>query len=182
MAELSTIARPYAQGLWKALGDKPGDAKVRAISEMLDALADAASDPGVSELVSDPKLTKDQIFEGFKKALGKGVPQELEGLLLAVIGNGRLAALSEIALQFRTLKNQASGVADAYIESAFEMKATQVKQLMKSLEKKFPGVKLNPIVVVNPDLIGGVSVRVGDQILDGSVRARLAQMQAALTA
>ena len=182
MAELSTIARPYAHGLWAALGDNPTAAKVKAISEGLESLSGVILSPEMSPLVTDPKLTKTELFEAIKKSLGRDVPKELEGLLLAVIENGRLSVLGEIAKQFKGLVNAASGVEEAHIESAFEMTPTQVSQLVESLEKKFPNVKLNPIVTVNPDLIGGVCIRVGDQILDGSVRARLAQMQAALTA
>lgn len=51
-----------------------------------------------------------------------------------------------------------------------------------SLAKKFPGLKLHPIVSINPELIGGVCIRVGDKLLDGSIRARLAQMKTTLTA
>lgn len=182
MAELSTIARPYAHGLWAALGKKPAASKVTTISEGLDALSEVILSAEMAPLVSDPKLTKEELFEAIKKSLGRGVPKELEGLLLVVIENGRLPVLGEIAKQFKGLVNAASGIEDAHIESAFPMTATQVSQLVKSLEKKFPDVKLNPIVTVNPELIGGVCIRVGDQILDGSVRARLSQMQTALTA
>lgn len=181
MAELSTIARPYAQGLWKAVSGQK-DSTLETIGSTLDALAAVMAESEVSLQLQDPKLSDKQIFDLFKQVLGKNVPQELYGLLLAVIENDRLSALAEIAKQFRALKNSAAGVADAYIESAFNLTAREVTALVKSLEKKFPDVKLNPIVTVNPELIGSVSVRVGDQILDGSVRARLAQMKTALTA
>lgn len=182
MAELSTIARPYALGLWKTLGEKPAVSKAKTISEGLDAISAVVLSPEVAVFVNDPRVTKTQLFEAIKKSLGRGVPKELEGLLLAVIENGRLPVLGEIAREFRLLINASTGIAEVHIESAFEMTPTQVSQLVESLEKKFPGLKLNPTVVVNPDLIGGVCIRIGDQILDGSVRAQLAQMQAALTA
>ncbi|HBN73932.1 MAG TPA: F0F1 ATP synthase subunit delta [Sutterella sp.] len=182
MAELSTIARPYAQGLWKALEDNPNASEVQAVSEGLEAISEAVSSPEISALISDPNLTKEELFEALKQSLGREVPKELEGLLLAVIENGRIPVLGEISRQFKTLVNAASGMADVQIESAFKMTKTQVDQLVKSLGKKFPGVKLNPTVTVNPDLIGGVCIRVGDQILDESVRARLEQMRSALTA
>ncbi len=183
MAELSTIARPYAQGLWKALQDHKASSKAAgALAETLDTLSEVCSDPRISQLVSDPKLTDAKVFDLLAGVLGKEVPSELTGLLRVVIENGRLAALPEIAAQFHALKNESEGVADAYIETAFAMSQDEVNSLIKSLAKKFPGVKLNPVVQVNPDLIGGVSIRVGDRILDGSVRARLAQMQTALTA
>ena len=115
-------------------------------------------------------------------SIGEEAPSELKGLLRTVIENGRLCALPEIAAQFRALKNESEGVADAYIESAYALTKKDVDQLVKALSTKFPGVTLRPEVSINKDLIGGVSIRVGDQVLDGSVRARLAQMKAALTA
>lgn len=183
MAELSTIARPYAQGLWKALVERETTAQAAQLQQALDVLSQLTREPHVSELVNDPKVTDDQVFELLTQALGQeDLPSELSGLLRTVIENGRLCALPEIAAQFRALKNESEGVADAYIESAYALNKREVDQLLASLSKKFPGVKLNPIVTINKSLIGGVSIRVGDQVLDGSVRARLAQMQAALTA
>ena len=161
MAELSTIARPYAEGLWQALTEhKTSAAKIAKIGQVLESLADMAKDPQVSELVRDPKLTDDQIFEAVTGALGKGLSPA----------------------QYRALKNESEGVADAYIETAFPLDQKELEKVLGDLADRFPGVKLNPIVKVNPALIGGVSVCVGDQILDVSVRARLMQMQAALTA
>ena len=164
MAELSTIARPYAQGLWKALADRGDTAQAAEIEQSLFALSSAVSEPQVAG------------------SIGEEAPSELKGLLRTVIENGRLCALPEIAAQFRALKNESEGVADAYIESAYALTKKDVDQLVKALSTKFPGVTLRPEVSINKDLIGGVSIRVGDQVLDGSVRARLAQMKAALTA
>ena len=121
-------------------------------------------------------------FPNRRLPIGEEAPSQLKGLLRTVIENGRLCALPEIAAQFRALKNESEGVADAYIESAYALTKKDVDQLVKALSQKFPGVTLRPEVSINKDLIGGVSIRVGDQVLDGSVRARLAQMKAALTA
>jgi F-type H+-transporting ATPase subunit delta len=95
--------------------------------------------------------------------------------------NGRVALLPEIGAQFAVLKNAQEGAADATIHSAFELSAGQLTQLVATLEKKF-GRKLNPTVVVDPSLIGGVRVVVGDEVLDTSVRAKLQQMHNALVA
>ena len=77
------------------------------------------------------------------------------------------------------LKNAQEGAADASITSAFELSGAQVAELVSTLEKKF-GRKLNPTVTVDPSLIGGVRVVVGDEVLDTSVRAKLQQMHVAL--
>lgn len=109
-------------------------------------------------------------------------PAEVKNLLRVVVQNGRIDALPEIARQFRILKNRSEGVADAYIETAFPLTDDELKELLEALAKKFPGVKLHPVVSVEKELIGGVRVHVGDKLLDASIRARLSQMKTALTA
>ena len=84
--------------------------------------------------------------------------------------------------QFHELKNLSEGVADVHIETAFELSDEELKGLLDKLASKFPGVKLTPIVRVNPELIGGVAVTVGDQVIDATVRTRLEQMKTMLTA
>ena len=101
--------------------------------------------------------------------------------LRAVIDNHRLAALPEVARQFRQLANSVSGSADALIQSAFPISPAELDSLKTTLEKRF-GRRLEPSVQVDPDLIGGVRVVVGDEVLDTSVKARLEQMKMALTA
>lgn len=182
MAELSTIARPYARGLWQALVDGKATAEAAGLEEALDALSKVIQESEISAIAGDPKVTNEQFYDLIVGSLGQDVPAKLAGLLRVIIENGRVEALPEIAAQFRALKNESEGVADAYIETAYALQQTEVDQLVESLKNKFPGLKLNPVVTINPDLIGGVSIRVGDQVLDGSVRARLAQMQAVLTA
>ncbi len=184
MAEVSTIARPYAQGLMKALKDRNAGAEdVAKALETLDAVALIARDPQVATLVGDPKLTDDQLFQLIADSCDKlSSSEEVTKLLRVVIENDRLLALSEIAKQFRELKNASEGVSDAYVETAFELSPDQLESLMVSLSQKFPGLTLHPVVKVNPDLIGGISVRVGDQLLDASIRSRLAQMKTTLTA
>jgi F-type H+-transporting ATPase subunit delta len=98
-----------------------------------------------------------------------------------VIDNGRLDALPEIALQYHALVNARSGVSDALIESAFDVDAAQLAEVVAALEKRF-GRKLTASVEVKPELIGGIRVVVGDEVLDTSVKARLEQMKVALTA
>ena len=109
------------------------------------------------------------------------VNPEAKNFIEHVTENGRLTLLPEIAAQFHDLKNANEGAADVEITSAFELTDAQVQELAATLEKKF-GRKLNPTVTVDSSLIGGVRVMVGDEVLDTSVRAKLQQMQIALTA
>jgi F-type H+-transporting ATPase subunit delta len=101
--------------------------------------------------------------------------------LRTVIENGRVAVLPEIAQQFRSLMNAQLGSSDAVVYSAYDIDAAALADLAGVLEKRF-GRKLNLQVVLQPELIGGVRVVVGDEVLDTSIKARLEQMRVALTA
>jgi F-type H+-transporting ATPase subunit delta len=182
MAELSTIARPYAEALFSAAKASGSlDAWVGVTNE----LAGLVRHPQVAELVADPKLADGQVFDLLTSLLKSPLPADGKGdganFLRMLIENDRLAALPEVARQFRALKNESEGVADCLIESAFPMAQAQVDDLLAALVKKF-GLRLKPEVRVDAGLIGGVRITVGDHVLDTSVKTRLAQMQAALTA
>jgi F-type H+-transporting ATPase subunit delta len=177
MAELATIARPYAEALFKAIG--PQDAQ--AVSQQVNALAAVATDPQVRQFADNPKVSSSQVFELLTSVVKVFLGDGAKNLLRTVIDNGRLAALPEIASQYQSLVNASSGVSDALIESAFPIDAAKLAEVQAALEKRF-GRKLNATVVVKPELIGGVRVVVGDEVLDTSVAARLQQMKTALVA
>ena len=175
MAELATIARPYAEALFRVA--KSGN--LAAWSDLVSEMAQVAALPEVKSFASNPKLSDKQVAETFLSLLKSNVTPEAKNFVVALVENGRLALLPEIGEQFQALKNAQEGAADANIASAFEMTDAQVKDLIATLEKKF-GRKLNPFVTVDPSLIGGVRVAVGDEVLDTSVRAKLQKMHTAL--
>ncbi len=177
MAELATIARPYAEALFKAIA--PNDAA--AVSEQVNALAAVAGNEQVRQFADNPKVPPQQVFELITAAAKATFGEGAKNLLRTVIDNGRLAALPEIAAQFHALVNARSGVSDAMVLSAFPIDAAQLQQVVASLEKRF-GRKLKASVAVDPSLIGGIRVAVGDEVLDTSVKARLEQMKAVLSA
>jgi F-type H+-transporting ATPase subunit delta len=179
MAELATIARPYAEALFKSAG-----AEGSKLKDQMASLAALAADPGLRQFADNPKVPAVQVFDliaGVALQKGLSLDAKVANLLRAVLDNGRLAALPEIANQFGTLVNAGSGVSDATIQSAFPLSLVQVAETVAALEKRFAR-KLNPTVQVVPELIGGVRVIVGDEVLDTSVLARLQQMKVALTA
>jgi len=179
MAELSTIARPYADALFEtARASAEGLERWLAVVEELAALM---SHPQVAQVVADPKLGDVQVVELLAGMVKQPLPASGTNFLELLVANQRLAALPEVAVQFRQLKNEAEGVADCLIETAFPLSDGEVNELLAALAKRF-GTRLRPSVQVNPALIGGVRIAVGDQVLDSSVRARLNQMQTALTA
>ena len=179
MAELSTVARPYAEALFSVA--KASGESFDAWQAAADELSRLMAHPHVAEVVADPNLDHAQVFGLLSGMMKAPLPEAGGNFLKLLIENQRLAVLPEVATQFRRLKNHAEGVADCLIETAFPLAEAQVGELVASLSKKF-GQKLKPEVRVNASLIGGVRATVGDQVLDGSVRARLMEMQTALTA
>ena len=176
MAELATIARPYAEALFQV-----SRADLAATQSWLDSLAGAAGNDELLQFAANPKVNASQVFHIVTSVLQGPLPERGANFLRTVIDNGRLAALPEVAAQFRELANAQSGRSDAQIYSAFPIEGGELAQLKTVLEKRF-GRQLETQVHVDPELIGGVRVVVGDEVLDTSVRARLQQMKAALTA
>jgi F-type H+-transporting ATPase subunit delta len=121
------------------------------------------------------------VFDVVSGVVKSPLAPKVSSFLRTVIDNGRVAALPEIAAQFHALVNAKSGVSDATIESAYAIDGAQLADVKAALEKRF-GRKLNAHVVVKPELIGGIRVVVGDEVLDTSVAARLQQMKTALVA
>lgn len=176
MAELATIARPYAEALFQS-----SRADLNGTSGWLDALAAVAGNAQLLDFAANPKSSDQQVYEVIAASSPAPLPDTGRNFLRVLIENGRLQALPAIAQQFRGLKNAQAGASDAVVHSAFPVDAAQLGDLTATLEKRF-GRKLNLTVQEDPSLIGGVRVVVGDEVLDTSVKARLEQMKAALTA
>lgn len=176
MAELATIARPYAEALFKASVADP-----KAVLTWLDELACIAAEPQLVRFAESPQATAEQVYAVITGVVKSALNAHAHNFLRTVIANNRLAFLPEVAAQFRALVNTQSGCADAVVHSAFPIEGAALAQLSEVLERKF-GRKLNVSVVLQPELIGGIRVVVGDEVLDTSVKARLEQMKVALTA
>jgi F-type H+-transporting ATPase subunit delta len=177
MAELATLARPYAEALFKSTA--AGDAQSAATQ--LAELAQVAADPQLRSLAEHPRSSVDQVFDVATSALKTPLGAPVKNLLRVVLENGRLAALPEIAQQFKALINAESGSSDAVLYSAYPIAPDELAGVVEALEKRF-GRKLNARVELDPELIGGVRAVVGDEVLDTSVKARLEQMKVSLRA
>jgi len=180
MAELATIARPYADALFKAQAtDLVGTAV------WLDTLAAVADNEQLQQFADSPKVTDEQVFQLISEVVqsrdGVVLPEAGKNFLRLVIENDRLSALPVVAQQYRALMNAQGGTADAVVYSAFPIDASALADLSTTLEKRFAR-KLNVGVELDAALIGGIRVVVGDEVLDTSVKARLEQMKSALTA
>ena len=175
MAEIATIARPYAEAVFKVAD---GEGKLAAWADVLNRLAAVAENAAVHELLGDPNVTPDQLYGVLAGAAGD-LPAEAQNLVRVLIENGRVGVLPEVRENFETLKNEREGVVDAEIASAFPLDDAQLATLVSELEARFKR-KVKPNVAVDKELIGGIKVVVGDEVIDGSVRGKLAAMAAAL--
>lgn len=180
MAELATIARPYAEALYKACAGASGT-DLNGATAWVDELAAIAADSQLRQLADNPKVNAEQLFGVVTAVARTALPQMAQNFLRTVIDNGRVDVLPEIANQFRALVNRTNGSSDALVYSAFALDAAALAELGKTLEKRF-NRKLNLSVELDESLIGGVRVVVGDEVLDTSVKVRLEQMKAVLTA
>ena len=180
MAELATIARPYADALFKACTASAGT-DLGSTAVWLDEMAAIAAHPQIRLLADSPKVTDEQVFDVIAGVVRAALPDAAKNFLRTVIDNGRLSALPEVAAQFRDLVNRRNGSSDAIVYSAVTMDAAALAEVSVALEKRF-GRKLNLSARLDESLIGGIRVVVGDEVLDTSVKARLEQMKAALIA
>jgi F-type H+-transporting ATPase subunit delta len=178
MAELATIARPYAEA---AFGLARDENALPAWSEMLRFAATIVADPRVATALDNPRLDAAAKESLLLSIAGDRFNGEARNFIRVLVEGERVGLLPQIAAMFETLKNDAEATAMATIESAFELSAAQVDELRQALEKRF-GKKIETTVTINPELIGGARVTVGDAVLDGSVQAKLAAMHAQLRA
>jgi len=179
MAELSTVARPYSEALFAVA--QAGQGGLGVWAEQLQRLALVATNADVRSAMADPRLSDAQRVDIFLSLVQPAVDKQVQNFVELLVTNDRLLLLPQIAEQFEALKDEAEGVAQANITSAFPMSEDQVSQLISLLEPKF-GLKLKPHVVVDAALIGGVRVLVGDHVLDTSVQAQLVRMRDTLAA
>jgi F-type H+-transporting ATPase subunit delta len=176
MAELATIARPYAEALFKAAASNGA-----ALVDQLDKLGGVAGNEQLRQFADSPTALSSQVLDVLTGAANTALDPKITNLLGVVIDNGRLSALPEIAAQFKALVNAQLGTSDATVYSAFAIDDAALADVVTALQKRF-GRKLNARVEIDTDLIGGIRVVVGDEVLDTSVKARLEQMKVALTA
>lgn len=176
MAESVTIARPYAEAVFRLA--REGNA-LTAWSNRLRLLAAIARDAEMAAIIGNPKFSAGQVAELFVSLSGEAGNRDLVNFIGVLAENERLDVLTQIQEIYEQLKSAEEGVKDALVSSAFPLDDAQLKNLMSQLEAHF-GAKLQPRVEIDPALIGGVKVAVGDQMLDASVRGKLEAMATAL--
>lgn len=163
-----TVARNYAEALFAA-GDTYG--------ELLDAVAGAIqADERIATALESPRVSKAAKSQILERALKDEAPPEFVRFLQAVVRRGRQGLLAEIAQEYQVLLDQKLNRVHAGVILASEADARTQKQVVERLTKAL-GREVRAYFRADPNILGGVVVRVGDRIYDGSVRRRLTALQ-----
>lgn len=181
MAENVTLARPYAEAAFQLA--KGGNA-LAVWSEVLERLSAVAVRPEMEECFGNPRLSRNQLAQLCLDVAGNSEAQsklsaDQQNFVRVLAENDRLIVLPEINEIFNELKHNQEGVRDAEITSAFALDEATLKALVADLERKFDS-KVQVTVKLDAELIGGVRIAVGDEVIDASVRGKLAAMAIAL--
>jgi F-type H+-transporting ATPase subunit delta len=173
MARRETAARRYAEAAFEvALRDD----SVAAWRADLETAAEVASDERVRHLLANPAVPLETRTEMAEKILGKDIHRPVLNLMGLMIRRGRVDELPKVAAEFRRLDNARQGITLATATSAAPLGKDEIKALAERMEK-FTGGRVELDVQVDPSLLGGVVVRVGDRLIDGSVRGRLERLR-----
>lgn len=176
MAETATVARPYAEAVFGLAENASALAKWQ---EMLAAMARIAAYPEVRACISNPNLGARQLYDLFIALCREDFPADGRNFVRVLIENDRLELLPEIHGQFIELKNGREGVVEAEIRTAFQLDNAQITGLVADISRRLKR-RVQPHVTVDKELIGGVRITAGDEVIDCSVRGQLEEMAAAL--
>ena len=183
MAENVTLARPYAEAAYQLARSDKSPSALAAWSDVLSRLSAAAARPEMEECIGNPRLSPAQLTQLCLDVVAAGAKSGLsadqQNFVRVLADNDRLIVLPEIAALFDDLKHGHEGVKDAEITSAFALDDATLKTLVADLERKFE-CRIQATVKVDAELIGGVRIAVGDEVIDASVRGKLAAMAIAL--
>ena len=178
MAEISTIARPYAVAAYKLAREQKS---LATWSEMLALTSAVASDAQMQAYIQDPNVVSSELLTTFLKVCGDNLNEQGQNLIKVLVEYNRMSILPAIASAFEELKAQDEGTLDAQIIAAAKPSAAGIKDLVKSLESKF-GKKIEASVSVDSELIGGIKIIVGDTVIDASVKGQLQNLAYTLSA
>jgi F-type H+-transporting ATPase subunit delta len=175
MAESNTIARPYADAAFKLA------VEMDSLPDWSDAFARLGAIMRADEaqsLIANPRLSAASIGAVVCDAAGQ-LSAEQRNFVLLLAENERLSVFPEIASQFDEKRNRHENVLDAKVTSAYPLTRQQIADIVATLQERY-GCTVKAEADVDSDLIGGVSIRIGDEVIDASVRGKLAQLAATL--
>ena len=176
MAELTTIARPYAQAVFGLARDTKRFAEW---SDMLAFIASVYSDAQVQQALANPKLTKEDVERLLVGVCAERLDPAARTLLILLVRNDRRTVLPYIVERYEQMREEQENTLEASVESAFPLNDEQLDILMRRLEKR-TNHKVKANVRIAPELIGGVKVQIGDEVWDASVRGQIDGMAGVL--
>jgi len=176
MAELTTIARPYAQAVFKHAQEND---RQEQWSTMLMTAAAVIQDPALREVMSGARLSREQITDMLIDVCADALDEQGRNLVHLLDENDKLTLLPEIATVYEHYRAEAEQTIEAEMVSAFPVSEVQQKNITAALAKKL-GSKVNLDVVVDQTLLGGAIIRAGDMIIDGSVQGKLSKLASAM--
>ena len=177
MAELATVARPYAQA---AFGLAVENASLQTWSDMLAVIEVAVGTNEMVARIGDPNIDEDALESFLLGAIGERLEGHGRSLLQLLVRNRRLPLVRQVREMYEALRRDHEGTVEARVISAKPIAEEQVRPLLEALEKKY-GRKVSAQVEVDPELIGGARIVIGDKVIDATVRGRLDALAAALT-
>jgi len=178
MAELTTIARPYAEAAFRLARERN---ELPVWSEMLRFVSTIVADPRVASALDNPRLATAEKESLLLSVCGDRLDATGRNFVRVLVEADRIAVLPQIATLFEALKNDADGIAQARIDSAFALSDAELAELKAALEKHF-GKTIEATVNIDPALIGGARITVGDTVIDGTIEAQLSAMATQLRA
>jgi F-type H+-transporting ATPase subunit delta len=170
--ETTTIARPYAEAVF-ALADEGSNLELW--SEMLTFLSSVVEDEAFAPIVSNPLVEQQALTELLLEITEGHINDEGSNLIRVLVENRRLAVLPEIKALFDELKADKERVISVHVTSAYALKPAQEKLIADALKAKL-GRNVTITSEKDADLIGGLHIRAGDMVIDGSVRGKLQQL------
>ena len=170
--DATTIARPYAEAVF-ARAQETGE--LDSWSDMLAFLAEVVQAPDMVEFIGNPLVDRERLDELLVDIGGDRLNQEGRNLTRLLVDNDRLTVLPEIAAVFEQLKADSQRVLKVHVRSAYALDPEQQQRIADALKAKL-GRDITLTTEEDPDLIGGVHIRAGDLVIDGSVRGKLQQL------
>lgn len=172
MQEKATIARPYARAAFEQARD---EGKFRDWSGMLQLLAAVASDPLMRSVISNPKVSEEQLCALVTDVCGKSLSPSGRNFAKVLVAAGRLDVVPEVRVQFEQMRARQEGTADVLVITAYELDEAQHKRIAEIMKKRL-GKQIDVSTEVDRSIIGGVIIRAGDSVIDASLRGRLRQL------
>jgi F-type H+-transporting ATPase subunit delta len=176
MAEVSTVARPYAKAAFEYAQEK---GILTQWSDLLAMASAVAANSDIKNVFESPSLTSEKKAQIFVDVCGADLGSDGKNFVFSLAKHKRLAALPMIAEMFEKLKAAKDQAVDVMVISAFEMSAEQQSKLAETLKNKWQK-DVSIETQVDSDLIGGVIIRAGDVVIDSSVRGKLAKVAEAV--